>query len=63
MLVEGTSLRLETVSGKSRRFNYAETFLVPAAAESYRLVNEGPAPAKVVKAFLKADWTEPGEKG
>jgi mannose-6-phosphate isomerase class I len=61
MLVEGTSLRLETCNGKSQRFNYAETFLVPAAAECYRLFNEGTSTAKVVKAFLKPDWTEPAE--
>ncbi len=61
MLVEGTSIRLETCRGKSQRFSYAETFLVPAAAECYRLVNEGPAPAKVVKAFLKPDWEERDE--
>ena len=61
MLVEGTSIRLETCNGKSQRFNYAETFLVPAAAECYRLVNEGTATAKVVKAFLKPRWEEPSE--
>jgi hypothetical protein len=62
MLVEGTSIRLETCQGKRQRFNYAETFLVPAAAECYRLVNEGTETAKVVKAFLKPDWKEPGEE-
>ena len=61
MLVEGTSIKLETCNGKSHRLNYAETFLVPAAAECYRLLNEGSAPAKVVKAYLKADWAEPDE--
>ena len=61
MLVEGTSIRLETCNGKSQRFNYAETFLVPAAAECYRLVNEGNEIAKVVKAYLKVDWTEPDQ--
>ena len=61
MLVEGTSIRLETCSGKTQRFNYAETFLVPAAADHYRLINEGTAPANVVKAFLKPGWKEPGE--
>ena len=61
MLVEGTSIRLETSKGKSQRFNYAETFLVPAAADHYQLVNEGTIPAKVVKAFLKPGWEEPAE--
>jgi mannose-6-phosphate isomerase class I len=61
MLVEGTALRLETCNGKSQRFNYAETFLVPAAAECYRLINESTSRAKVVKAFLKPGWDEPGE--
>jgi mannose-6-phosphate isomerase class I len=61
MLVEGTSLRLETCNGKSQRFNYAETFLVPAAADCYRLINEGTTPTKVVKAYLKHDWHEPVE--
>jgi mannose-6-phosphate isomerase class I len=61
MLVEGTAIRLETRGGRSQRFNYAETFLVPAAADPYQLVNEGTAPAKVVKAFLKPGWEEPAE--
>ena len=61
MLVEGTSLYLETLSGKRQRFNYAETFIVPAAADSYTLINEGMAPAKVVKAYLRSDWKDPIE--
>lgn len=61
MLVEGTSLILETGSGKRQRFNYAETFLVPAATDRYKLINEGTTPAKVVKAYLKPDWKVPGE--
>jgi mannose-6-phosphate isomerase class I len=61
MLVEGTSILLETQRGKVQHFNYAETFLVPAAADHYQLINEGTLPAQVVKAFLKPGWEEPSE--
>ena len=52
-LVEGEWITLETPGGKSARFNYAETFIVPAAAGSFRLTNGGRGPAKVVATFLK----------
>jgi len=61
MLVEGTSVYLETANGSRQRFNYAETFIVPAAADGYTLINEGIAQAKVVKAYLKPYWKEPDE--
>jgi mannose-6-phosphate isomerase class I len=52
MLVEGSSVTLE-VDGETHVFHYAETFVIPAAAKQYTLVNNGKERAKVVKAFIK----------
>jgi mannose-6-phosphate isomerase class I len=52
-LVEGKSVILETSAGMRTRFNYAETFVIPAGAEAYRLISEDSKPLKVVKTFLK----------
>jgi mannose-6-phosphate isomerase class I len=53
MVVEGQSVLIETADGTKQEFAYAETFVVPAAAQSYRLTNTGEDFIKVIKAFLK----------
>ncbi|WP_081852554.1 ROK family protein [Prevotella sp. 10(H)] len=53
MLVEGSSVTLKTNDGMEYDFNYAETFVIPAAAHSYTLINKGSKPAIMVKSFVK----------
>lgn len=54
-LVAGQTVVLETQHGLEKQFSYAETFVVPAAAESYRLMNNSDQSIKVIKAFIKAE--------
>lgn len=53
MLVEGSSVEVIAADGTRMAFSYAETFVVPAAAGRYRLINRGAGVARVVKAFVK----------
>jgi len=52
-LVEGNSIILQCESGYRTRFNYAETFIVPAAGGTYTIANESGSEAKLIKAFVK----------
>jgi mannose-6-phosphate isomerase class I len=59
-LVEGDAVLLETANGVQQRFHYAETFVVPAAAGSFRLISEQSRPLKVVRSYVKprSQWVE-----
>jgi len=56
MLVEGTAIVVEVRGYAPQKFNYAETFIVPAAAKSYKLINLGTGRAKVIRSFVKEDY-------
>lgn len=53
MLVEGTAINVHIEGYPMQQFAYAETFVIPAAAKSYRLVNRGTERAKVIQSFIK----------
>ena len=55
-LVEGSQMEVHT-GNRTIKIHYAETFVIPAAARQYTLVNTGPERAKVVKAFIKPEKT------
>src|SRR3546814_12565689 len=51
-LVEGESVLVITES-RQLLVRYAETFVIPANAGSYRVINHGASPARIVRAFVK----------
>ncbi|MFY7825634.1 MAG: ROK family protein [Flectobacillus sp.] len=53
MLVEGEAILLETDTGYSAKYHYAETIVVPAAVKYYKITNLGSTEAKVIQAFIK----------
>lgn len=54
MLTEGTSVLVETSAGIRRRYNYAETFVIPSACGKYSITNETPGrKAVLVRARVK----------
>lgn len=59
-LVEGDSIMVETDNGKSMHFHYAETFIIPAAAQRYKLTNLCEREAMVIVAFIKNTMTADG---
>jgi len=52
MLVEGSCIELE-LEDVSREFYFAETFAIPAATVSYKLINKGGHTAKIIVSFVK----------
>lgn len=52
-LTEGQSINVETRNGSKKTFCYAESFVIPAAAQSVRITNNSLSGAVLVIAFMK----------
>ena len=55
MLVEGSAISVIDANGNATVYQYAETFVIPAAAKMCLISNLGKSRAKLIKAFLKDD--------
>ncbi|MEA5258363.1 ROK family protein [Arcicella aquatica] len=53
MLVEGEAILLETDTGYSAKYHYAETIIVPAGVKHFKIINLGSTEVKVIQAFIK----------
>lgn len=53
MVVEGRSVLVRTEGNKPVRFNYAETFIIPAGVKRFSMTNETEEEVKIIKAFIK----------
>lgn len=62
MVTEGQGVTIE-VEGldEPMYFNYAETFIIPAAAGKFTLYAVGDAPVVIMQSFLRRDWFEKEE--
>lgn len=62
MVTEGESVFVE-IEGLSEtmRFNYAETFVIPAGARQFTLHAVGDEPVVVMQSFLRREWFEKEE--
>jgi mannose-6-phosphate isomerase class I len=54
MLVEGSEIAID-LAEDTKIFHYAETFAVPAATGTYKLINRGDTIAMVIVAFVKEE--------
>lgn len=54
MLVEGANITVTTGNGHTTNYHFAETFVIPAAAGSCQITNNGGGRVKLIKAFLKS---------
>lgn len=60
-LTEGTSIEVQTENGLSQKFCFAETFIIPSAARSVRIINNSGTEAVLVKSFVKQE-IDPGNR-